>query len=182
MTCGLTAAGQQPPPQQAPPVEFTVEVRAVAISDFSVRMEAYAVLREKLQQGLPALAVTDDPRETDRAERLLADRIRKARAGAQRGDIFTPTIRETFRQVLRTHTNAATCALIADDNPLEFQYAVNGRYPKDRPVSTVPAVMLEALPRLPDDVFYRFLHRDLILHDTRANIILDRIDNALRCP
>jgi hypothetical protein len=41
--------------------------------------------------------------------------------------------------------------------------------------------MLAVLPRLPDDVWYRFLERDLILHDSRANIILDRIDDAIRC-
>jgi hypothetical protein len=48
-------------------------------------------------------------------------------------------------------------------------------------VSTVPPSILAVLPRLPEDVMYRFLDRDLILHDLRANIILDRIDNAIRC-
>jgi hypothetical protein len=46
----------------------------------------------------------------------------------------------------------------------------------------IPPAMLAVLPRLPDDVFYRFLDTDLVLHDTRANIMLDRIDNAIRCP
>ena len=41
--------------------------------------------------------------------------------------------------------------------------------------------MLAVLPRLPEDVWYRFLYHDLILHDSRANVILDRIDNAIRC-
>ncbi len=42
--------------------------------------------------------------------------------------------------------------------------------------------MLAALPELPPDVHYRFLGRDLVLHDTRANIILDEIPDAIRCP
>ena len=42
--------------------------------------------------------------------------------------------------------------------------------------------MLNVLPRLPADVWYRFLDRDLILHDSRANVILDRIDDAIKCP
>ncbi len=49
-------------------------------------------------------------------------------------------------------------------------------------LTSVPASMLNVLPRLPDDVWYRFLDRDLILHDSRANVILDRIDDAIRCP
>lgn len=174
------AALAQQPPRQVPPVEFTVEVRA-SIVDFSIRMNAYAVLREKLQEGLPALAVTDDPKEIQLAERLLAERIRKARARARRGDIFTEEIRRGFRRVLRPLATRATCEQIRDDNPREFEYRINATYPKELPVSTVPAAMLAALPLLPDDVYYRFLDRDLILHDTRANIILDRIDNAIRC-
>ena len=171
----------QQPPAGLPVVEFTVEVLGDKLADFTTRMDAYAVLRQSLEEGLPPLKVTDDPREIQRAERLLAQRIRKARARARRGDIFTEDIRRGFRQLLRPATNPATCALIEDDNPGEFQYPVNAEYPKDRPLSTVPAVMLALLPRLPADVFYRFLDTDLILHDSRANVILDRIDNAVRC-
>ena len=76
------------------------------------KMDAYAKLRRSLEQGLPPLTVTDDPTEIQRAERLLAERIRKARAGAGRGDIFTEDIRHGFRQLLRPVTNAATCALV----------------------------------------------------------------------
>jgi hypothetical protein len=38
------------------------------------------------------------------------------------------------------------------------------------------------LPRLPADVGYRVLGRHLILHDTRANVILGRIPDAIACP
>lgn len=173
------ALAQQPP--GIPTVEFTVEVLGDKLADFRARMDAYAKLRRSLEEGLPRLKVTDDPVEIQRAERLLAQRIRKARAGAVRGNIFTEDIRRGFRQVLRPVTNRATCALLRDDNPGEFQYPINSEYPKERPLSTVPPAMLAVLPKLPEDVFYRFLARDLILHDTRANIILDRIDDAVRC-
>lgn len=170
-------AGQQ---QQPPPVEFTVEVRG-SIADFSIRMDAYAMLREEMQQGVPRLKVTDDPKEIIRAEEMLAARIRRARSGARRHDIFTQEIRNGFRKVLRPFATKAICEQIADDNPGEFGYRVNATYPRGIPVSTVPAAILAALPQLPPDVNYRFLETDLILHDTRANIILDRIDEALDC-
>ena len=178
------SAFAQPPPQpppQLPVVEFTVEVLGTTLGDFTAKMDAYAALRQSLQKGLPALAVTDNPVEIRNAERLLAARIRKARAGARRGDIFTEPIRRGFKQLLRSVANAGICEAIRDDNPREFQYPVNAEYPKDKPLSTVPPSILAVLPRLPEDVWYRFLGRDLILHDSRANIILDRIDDAIRC-
>jgi hypothetical protein len=167
---------------QLPTVDFTVEVLGGKLSEFTAKMDAYALLRDSLQVGLPELRVTDKPSEIQEAELLLAARIRKARAGAGRGDIFTEDIRRGFRQLLRPATNAGICGSILDDNPGEFRYEVNATYPKDKPLSTVPAAMLAVLPRLPADVWYRFLGRDLILHDSRANIILDRIDDAVRCP
>jgi hypothetical protein len=162
--------------------DFRIEVWGFAIADFSARMDAYAALRRELEQGLPALKVTNDPAEIVRTENMLAIRIRQARRHARRGDIFTPNIRAAFRELLRSRTTPGTCELIKDDNPGEFGYDVNGTYPKTQPVSTVPASMLAVLPRLPADIQYRFLRRDLILHDLRANVILDRIENAITCP
>ena len=174
------AGAGQPP--QLPTVEFTVEVLGSAMAEFTTKMDAYADLRRTLEQGVPPLAVTDRPEEIHRAERLLAERIRKARAGASRHDIFTEDIRRAFRQQLKRVTTRGICEAIRDDNPREFRYPINGEYPKDRPVSTVPPSILAVLPALPADVWYRFLDWDLILHDTRANIILDRIDVAIDCP
>jgi hypothetical protein len=178
----IIAIAQAPQPAKRPPtVDLSVEVVGTIVADFSAKMDAYAALRRTLEEGLPPLTVTDDPSQIRLAERLLAERIRKARAGADRGDIFTDAIRREFRRLIETATNDGTCELIADDNPGEFQYRVNGDYPKDKPLSTVPASILAVLPRLPDDVYYRFLGYDLILHDLRANIILDRIDQSIRC-
>lgn len=67
---------------------MTVFVAASAFGQqpaLPVVMDAYAALRRSLQERLPTLAVTDRPEEIDRAERLLAERIREARAGAGRG-------------------------------------------------------------------------------------------------
>ena len=184
MLCVAQSAFAQPPsqpPPQLPVIEFNVEVLGTTMGDFTAKMDAYAALRQSLQEGLPTLAVTDNPARIHDAERLLAERIRKARAGAGRGDIFTEPIRRGFKQLLRPVVNAGICEAIRDDNPREFQYPVNAEYPKEKPLSTVPPSILAVLPRLPEDVWYRFLGRDLILHDSRANIILDRIDDAIRC-
>jgi hypothetical protein len=96
--------------------------------------------------------------------------------------MFTPTISVEFRKVLILEIDANTWAAIMDDNPGQFSSRINGRYPEDKPLSTVPPNILAVLPRLPDDIQYRFLGRHLILLDTRASVILDRIPFAIQSP
>lgn len=161
--------------------DFRVQIWGTIAAEFSARIEEYLNLRRMLEQGLPPLTVTDDPAEILRAELALARRIQAARAGARQGDIFTREIREDFRRVLRLETDQPTRARIMDENPGAFSSRINRIYGKEHPLSTVPANILAALPRLPDDIQYRFLGPNLVLHDTRANIILDRIPCAIRC-
>lgn len=161
--------------------DFSVQVFGYIVADFSTRIDGYLELRHTLEDGLPPLTVTDDPAEISRAESALARRIRVARDDAKQGDIFTPTIRAEFRRVLRLEMTAPTLADIMEENPGESWNGVNSTYSKERVLSTMPANILALLPRLPDDIQYRFLGRDLVLHDTRANVILDRIRCAIRC-
>jgi hypothetical protein len=160
---------------------FKVQVWGYIVADFSARIWSYSELRSELEKGLPGLTVTEDLREIRRAQRALAKRIRVAREGARQGDIFTPAIGVEFRKVLRLEMDADTWAAIMDDNPGEFSNRINGTYAGKRSLSTVPPNILARLPGLPDDIQYRFLGRHLILHDTRANLILDRIPYAIRC-
>lgn len=172
-TLATNAAGDTP--------DFKVQVWGYIAADFSARIETYLDLRRTLEKGLPPLMVTDDPAEIGRAERALARRIRVARAGARRGELFTPDIGAGFRKALLLETDADTRSAIMDENPGAFSIRISGTYPKERPVSTVPGNILALLPRLPDDIQYRFLGPDLVLHDTRANVILDRLPCAIEC-
>ena len=175
-------AGPQASPGQVPQKpDFQVQIWGDAAQTFIARMNAYAALRGKLEQGLKGLAVTEKPVEILQSENALAARIRVARTKAKRGDIFSRRVRAAFRTALRAESDAGTCAAIRDDNPGDFTYQINGTYPKKEPLSTVPPNLLAALPELPADVHYRFLGRDLVLHDTRANIIIDEIPDAIRC-
>ena len=161
--------------------DFRVQVWGYIVADFSARVWTYSELRSELEKGLPPLTVTDDPAEIRRAVHALAKRIRVARAGAQEGEIFTPTISVEFRKVLLLEMDANTWAAIMDDNPGEFSNQINGTYPEERSLSTVPPNVLAVLPILPDDIQYRFVGRHLILLDTRASVILDRIPYAINC-
>jgi hypothetical protein len=178
----LAAGAQTPapkPPQQKP--DFSVGIDGLIVADFSKRIEAYAALRRTLEEGLVGLQVTDDVTEIRRAETALALRIRAARAGARQGNIFTPAISAAFRQLLPTVMTRGICQAIVEDGPGKIEYWTGRRYPREEPMSTVPPTVLDALPRLPEDVQYRFVRRDMILIDIRANIMLDRIVSAIRC-
>ena len=160
--------------------DFRVEVFGYVEYDFQRRVERYVELRRTLEEGVPPLTVTDDPAAIGRAEAALARKIQVARGPAQ-GQLFTPAISAVLKRTLLRVVSANTLDIIMDENPGEFPYLINGTYPKRRPLSTMPATVLAVLPLLPDDIQYRFLGRHLILHDTRANVILDRISCALAC-
>ena len=176
------AAAQTPRDDPATP-HFTelVIVRPTIRADFDARVLDYFDLRTALEDGLPAQHVTDNPAENIEIQRTLARRIRHARAGARRGAIFTPAISAEFRRILLIETTPEILATVRDDNPGRFSHRINGDYPKRRPLSTMPGVFLLLLPVLPDGVEYRFLGPHLILHDTRANVILDTMPCAIAC-
>jgi hypothetical protein len=161
--------------------DFKVEVLGYVVADFSSRVQTYSELRSRLEIGLPALAITDDPRQITIAEVALARRIRLARAEAAQGDIFTPAVSAELRKLLHVGMNAETWAAIMDDNPGDFSRRINGTYSKIKTLSTVPPSTLALLPTLPDDIEYRFVGRHLILRDTRANVVLDWMADAIRC-
>ena len=86
----------------------------------------------------------------------MAQRVRAARATAKRGDIFTPATEAMFRRLLRPpltkdKDGADNKAIIKDDAPVpkEVPFKVNGEYPKEVPLSTVPPMCCRRLPQLP---------------------------------
>lgn len=156
-----------------------------AVADFDRRVKAYAAIRDELEKGAAELGETAEPSEIVAAEQALAARIRAARAGAHRGDIFTTAIQTRFRQLLNPEMRGVagqnTRGIIRDEGPGPdaFAFKVNGSYPKDQPLGSVPTNILQALPPLPGNIEYRFIDKHLILRDRRANLIVDYMPNAI---
>jgi hypothetical protein len=167
-------------PQDRQTPRFKVQIWGSILDDFSARMLRYSELRTTLESELPPFPVVGQPKEIRSAQRALAKRIRAARADAHQGDMLTPAIGAELKRVLCLEMDADTWTSIMDDNPGEFSNHINGAYPHKRPVSSVPPNILARLPRLPDDVQYRFVGTHLILHDTRANLILDQLPYAIQ--
>jgi hypothetical protein len=62
--------------------------------------------------------------------------------------------------------------------PVTFK--VNASYPDDTPLPTTPPQVLRNLPKLPEQLEYRFIGKTLVLRDVNADIIVDFMPNALQ--
>jgi len=109
--------------------------------------------------------------------------IQKARAGAKQGDLFTPDMQAFIRQITRKtfsgRDGKQMIASIMDENPVGIKISVNGRYPDEVPLSTMPPDLLAALPKLPPEFEFRFVGDRLILLDKHAHLIVDWVENVL---
>jgi hypothetical protein len=169
------AAGQGPSP--APGKDAPV------VADFVTRVNAYVTVHLLAERAAPKLPEEATPQQIDQTQRAMASRILAARAGAKRGDIFTPEmaalVRRVLLEVLSGPEGARRRASIMDDNVKFLPLTANQRYPDDVPLTTMPPGLLMALPELPEEMEYRFIGPHLVLFDQHAHIIPDFIPDAL---
>lgn len=160
-----------------------VNAEAALAAEFTRRVAEYVALHNKIEDSLPKLSKDATPQEIDNHQRELGRLIMKARPTAKVGDLFTKEVRAYFRrQIAAAFAGPEGRKLkgsIMEDNPGPIRVAVNGRYPDSVPLATMPPQVLAELPRLPDDLEYRFIASRLILLDVHAHIIVDFIEDAL---
>lgn len=174
-----TTAEQTKPPAVSPGAPSD----AKTVAAFNDRLRQYSEAHNKLEKTLPALSKETSPEVIDKHQRALEALIKQARASAKRGDLFHPDtekmIRRVFAQVFSGAEGATLKATIMDENPTTLKLAVNSRYPDEVPLSTMPPQVLAMLPKLPEELEYRFIGNRLILLDVHAHTIADYIENAL---
>jgi hypothetical protein len=157
---------------------------AAALSTFHSRVEAYDHLRQDAERTVGALHTADRAAEVTAQEHQLAAEIRRVRANAHRGDIFSADVEAFFRSALTQVTTgddgARNVDAIRDEWPAAIALQVNGEYPDTKPLSRVPAAVLAALPKLPRGIEYRFVPKYLLLYDARADLMIDYMPISLR--
>jgi hypothetical protein len=177
---GLALTGSAPAAAQ----QARVNPDAKVMADFEARVKDYSILQHNLEDTLPALPKDATAEQTSRHQAALAKLVVDARSHAKQGDIFTRDTRALFRRflsrVLVGPDGANIKGLIMDDNPSALKLAVNSRYPDSIPVTTVPPQVIEALPKLPQGLEYRFTGNRLVLLDTHAHVVVDLIEQAIR--
>ena len=159
---------------------------AQLLADFKSRIDNYMEMHNRLKKQAPPLKETKDPAQIKASQVVLAQKIREARKDAKPGEIFTPEIRQLFRRLMYPETKgpdgAETKAAIAEEKQelKDVKLRVNAAYPDDAPLMTVPPNILAALPKLPEDLEFRFVNRHMILLDVHANLIVDYVLNAIQ--
>jgi hypothetical protein len=160
---------------------------AHALHLFNERVEGYVRLHHKAEDTfhLPHLKPTGSIRKIQQRQRAMAHHIRELRRNAREGDIFTPEVRSYFERALAAayHENpegilANLVCISVDDRRLR----PNDVYPPTWEYNPMPPTVLLHLPRLPEEVEYRIVNKDLIVLDVEADMIVDILRNSISLP
>ena len=154
-----------------------------ATQEFEARLATYLEMHRKLEATLPALSKESTPEQVDQNQRALGILIKAERADAKQGEFFSPgmqdLVKRTLQEVLGGPDGKTIRASIMDENPGVPNLSVNDRYPDSVPLSTMPPQVLGPLPKLQEDLEYRFIGERLVLLDAHAHIILDYTGDVL---
>ncbi len=157
-----------------------------ALATMIERVKEYTKLHIKIERSLPKLPKEATPEQIDKNQRALEKLVQEARATAKPGDIFTPEARPVIKRLLANvfggPDGKQLKSSIMDENPVTpaaMKLTVNRRYPDSVPLASVPPQVLQTLPKLTEDLEYRFIGYWLILLDVHAHVIADFIEDAL---
>ncbi len=158
----------------------------LSLLQFRASIHQYVQLHRRIEQQLPPFRAHSDMQDIIEASTAMAAALQTARADAREGDIFTREVAAVLRTrvadalaasgFLPEEMVAATREEADEEAPLPV---VNGHFPWRRGAAMWPCV-LDALPRLPHELQYRFVGRDLVLVDTHADLVVDILRSAVR--
>jgi hypothetical protein len=170
-------AGQKPRP--------ATSATAATLQEFSRRVDDYVELHKKLEKTLPSLPEQTDPVTIDKHQRALTVLIQGARKEAKAGDIFHPAMQRLVRTLLRPIFQGpdglqVKREILDNEYKGKVKLLVNARYPDEVPISTVPPQVLAQLPKLEEELEYRFVRNHMILFDSHAHLIVDFVERAFQ--
>ncbi len=164
-----------------PPTLSTKEQRAV--DAFLERVRAYVALREGIENKLPKLSTQSTPEQIEAHETALEVKVRTARLGARRGEMFTPDvarhIRSTIKKEYRGRERVELRESVLEADTKGVALRVNYTYPEDKELVEMPPTLLLKLPQLPKQLRYRFVGRNMALVDRENELIIDYMLDAL---
>ena len=155
-------------------------VESPAFREFSQRVKEYV----QLQKSVPRIKQTKQRKEIIAGRNALAAKIRETRSTAKPGDIFSPAGIEEFTKVIRSTLQGVNAPNIRKtirqgEPQTGWKLTVNGDYPENLPLTTIPPTLLMRLPQLPPEVAYRIVGHDFVLQDLEARVVVDFIAGAL---
>jgi len=183
-SAGQGSQTQNPPTQDQPAQNQAPDLKSPGFQEFSDRVQKYVQLHKSVEGTVPKLKATNEPELIVAHQKILARKIKAARAHAKRGDIFTPAAREDFLKAMSSEFQGpqaphAKATMKQGALLKEVHLHVNEIYPESIPYTSVPPTMLQKLPKLPAEVAYRAVSSDLVLLDVKANLVVDYLPGVI---
>jgi hypothetical protein len=152
--------------------------------EFSDRVQRYMQLHNSVAAELQRLKRADSPENINAHQQELARNIREVRGHAHPGSIFIPEASKAIRHAIRSvlgsvKADPARATIEQGPRPKISHVEVNQLFPETVPYTTVPPTLLLKLPRLPDELAYRIVERDLVLIDVPAGLVVDVMPKAI---
>ena len=151
---------------------------------FIKRVQQYVDLHQKLEATLPPLPSRPPRKQIDEHQRALGQLISERGRARSRATSSAEGPRLPAPADLAAFCGARTARgdrpSIMDENPGKVQLQVNGRYPDELPLTTMPPQVLGACRSCPEHLEYRFVGDRLILLDVHAHIIVDYMTTRCR--
>jgi hypothetical protein len=150
------------------------------VGEFQKRVDDYLKIRKQAKGEAPAPKQSDAPEKIVESQHELAGKIRELRPDDKQGDIFTPEVADLFRRLISQSLHGKDGKKIRKSyrraEPIHgVRLDVNQAYPDGLPLQSMPPSLLQNLPKLPPELEYRFVGRELVLRDLAANLIVDVI-------
>ena len=174
----------QNPPQPRSANGISANQDSLTIQDFSKRVDEYVELRKRMQASLSAPKSRSSAADLKQYQAALAQKISVERSQARPGDIFTPSVSALFMKLIATPFKSGRGSKIRASlrhaEPVRgLSPAINQQYPQTVALQSTPPTLLLDLPKLPAEIEYRIVGRELILLDSAANLVVDLLPDAL---
>ena len=159
-----------------------VNPQAAALVEFQNRLQKYLQLRAQLADTLKPLSPTASAADLAARQESLAAALRNVRKDARHGDLVSPVVAEQIRKAVDAYfrgKDQSTRRAVFEEVPENLRPAINRTVPDGAALATVPPLLLNSLPRLPEGLQYRFVGRHIVLVDADTRLIMDYVQNAL---
>ena len=158
------------------------EKDAAAVQEFEARVTEYLNLRKDKAGSLPT--PTRSAKKLAESREGIRARVQENRANAKQGDIFTAQVAAYFhRQIasaFKGQRGARVLASLEHAEPAtKIPLQVNQPYPDGVPLQSMPPTLLLKLPKLPRELQYRIVGRNLVLLDIEPNLAVDILPDAI---
>jgi hypothetical protein len=163
---------------------FAGGLQSKELKPFVDGVRKYVELQQYLEGSVSAQKSTNESEQIADRQHQLAGLLANARRDARQGEIFTYEVTEEFQEIIRKAFKEpggrAMRKTIEERDPVKhIVLKVNQVYPDNQPRTTMSPTLLNRLPFLPQELSYRIIGHALVLQDTKTNLIVDFIPNAI---